>query len=93
MATKGVTMPNGTSLLDEIDSAVSVTAEAARRKTWFDHLPADAQQTLSAARDKFRSGGYEITRNALAKVLVGHATKHGWKVCDVRRMVEWLAQS
>jgi hypothetical protein len=91
MATKGVTMPKAT-LLDEIDSAVAVTAEAARRKTWFDHLPADGQQVLVAARDKFRAGGYEITRHALARVLVDHAAKQGWKVADSRRMSEWLAQ-
>jgi hypothetical protein len=80
-------------LLDEIDSAVTATAEAARRKTWFDHLPADAQQTLAAAREKFAAGGYDITRHALAKVLVDHAKRHDWKVCDQRRMAEWLAQS
>ncbi len=85
-------MPKAT-LLDEIDSAVAVTAEAARRKTWFDHLPADAQQTLTAAREKFLAGGYEITRHALAKVLVDHAKRHGWKVCDHRRMSEWLASN
>jgi hypothetical protein len=80
-------------LLDEIDSAVAVTAEASRRKTWFDCLQSDAQQVLVAARDKFRAGGYEITRYALARVLVDHATKHGWKVCDTKRMSEWLASN
>jgi hypothetical protein len=80
-------------LLDEIDSAVAVTAEAARRKTWFDCLPSDAQQLLVAARDKFHAGGYEIARYALARVLVDHATKHGWKVCDTKRMSEWLASN
>lgn len=81
------------SLLDEIDSAVTATAEAARRKTWFDCLPSDAKQLMIAARDKFHAGGYEITRHALARVLIEHATKHGWKVCDTKRMSEWLAQS
>lgn len=79
------------SLLDEIDSAVAVTAEAAKRKTWFDALPTEAQQTLTAARDKFNAGGYEISRLALGRVLVDHATKRGWKIADARRMAEWLA--
>jgi hypothetical protein len=81
------------SLLDEIDSAVEATATAAKRLNWFEKLPPDAQQTLAAARDKFRSGGYEISKLALSRVLVDHATKHGWKVCDARRMAEWLASN
>ncbi len=80
------------SLLDEIDSAVAVRAQS-KRTTWFDTLPPDAKAVLNAARDKFRNGEYSIARLSLAKVLVAHATKHGWKICDARRMSEWLASN
>jgi hypothetical protein len=85
-------MPQDT-LLDELDSIVEATAQASRRKTWFDHLPSDAREVLTAARKKFHAGGYEISRHALAKVLIEHAKGRGWRTCDQRRMCEWLLQS
>jgi len=49
--------------------------------------------TLLAAKAKFRSGEYGRTRRlTLARILVDYGHEHGWKVCDPKRMSEWLAK-
>lgn len=78
--------------LADIDASVATIA-AERQLTWFDRLPTDAMDTLLAAKTKFRSGGYGSTKRlTLARILVNYGQEHGWKVCDSKRMSEWLAK-
>ena len=78
--------------LADIDASVATIA-AERQLTWFDRLPTDAMDTLLAAKAKFRSGEYGRTRRlALARILVDYGHEHGGKVCDPKRMSEWLAK-
>lgn len=79
----------GKSLLSEIDAAVA--EKSVSRSTWFDRLPPDASETLCAARDKFRAGGYgRLKALPLARILIEHAAKRKWTLCDPRRLSEWL---
>lgn len=80
-------------MLADIDAAVAaVTAE--RRLTWFDRLPTEAMDTLLAAREKFHAGGYgKLRRLTLARILIDHAAKRGWRTCDDKRLSEWLAKT
>lgn len=80
-------------LLAELDAAVESVAAANKRRTWLDTLPPDAKQLFLEARKKFQAGGYQVKRYTLAAVLCEHAEKNGWRVCDQRRMGQWLAQS
>lgn len=84
-------MMGKSNLLADIDAAVVIAVAASRPVTWFDRLPTEAQDALLAARTKFHAGGYgDISRFALARVLVAYAKEHGWKTCDRKRMHEWL---
>lgn len=80
---------SGKSLLADIDAAAAVAAVS--RTTWFDRLPPDAVETLCAARDKFRAGGYgKLKAQPLARILLEHGSKRGWTLCDIKRLSEWL---
>lgn len=81
------------SALAAIDAAVAEVVNA-QRVTWFDRLPADAQDTLAAAREKFYSGGYgTLKRTTLCRILIEHAAKQGWKTPKLKGMCEWLAKN
>lgn len=79
--------------LADIDAAVALAAASTRRLTWFERLPADAQEKFLAAREKFHSGGYgSLARLTLARALIDYAEKNGLRACDYKRMGEWLAK-
>ena len=80
------------SAIAAIDAAVSELLNA-QRLTWFDRLPDDARETLTAARAKFHAGGYgNLKRNTLCRILIEHAAKQGWKTPKLKGMTEWLAR-
>ena len=79
----------GKSLLADIDAAAA--AASVTRTIWFDRLPPDAVETLNAAREKFMAGGYgQLKAQPLARILLEHAAKRGWVLCDIKRLAEWL---
>lgn len=77
-------------VLDAIDQAVTAHVSMSQPRTWFERLPTEAQETLTAARDKFLAGGYTVTRTVLARVLISHAEKRGWKLGYLKRLTSWL---
>lgn len=80
------------STLAAIDAAVAEVVNA-QRATWFDRLPDDARETLTAARAKFHAGGYgTLKRNTLSRVLMAHAAERGWKIPMTKGLNEWLAK-
>ena len=83
-------MAKASPFLADIDAAV--TSQCSRR-TWFDALGDDAQAELLAVRKRWRDGGYTVKRFTLARLIVSAATDRGWKVCDHKRMSEWLARN
>ena len=82
-------MGKASPFLADLDAAVT---QQCGRRTWFDLLDADAQAELLAARKRWRDGGYTVKRQTLARLIVSAATDRGWKVCDIKRMSEWLAK-
>jgi len=83
-------MTKGIGLLSAVDTAAKNYRE---RMTWFDCLKDDARDELLAARKKWHAGGYSLKRLTLARLIVKAAKDRGWKVCDSKRMSEWLAKN
>jgi len=80
-------MPKATSLLADVDAAAK---SFRNRTTWFDMLGSEAQSELLAARQKWHAGGFTLKRYQVSRLIVKAATNRGWKVCDEKRMAEWL---
>jgi hypothetical protein len=83
-------MAKASPFLADIDNAIT---QQCARPTWFDLLAADAQSELLAVRKRWHAGGYTVKRLTLARLIIKVATDRGWKVCDYKRMGEWLAKN
>lgn len=84
-------MAKARSLVDLIGTGL---AEATHRRTWFDDLTPEAQAELLDVRKRFQAGEFGQRGKALtvAKLLAPSCEERGWKVCDIKRMSEWLRQ-
>lgn len=81
-------MAKGKTLADLV--AAGVAAES-KRQTWWELLPDEARQELTAVREQWLAGGYgRAKRGTVARILVAHCGERGWKTCDVKRLSEWL---
>lgn len=77
------------SLLDAVVNAV----QAHRRLGWFESLPDETQAELLEIRRTWQSGGYPVTRTALAKILSEKCEERGLKTVKEKKFAEWLSKS
>lgn len=84
-------MAKAKTLADLIGNGI---AEVTHRRTWWDDLDATAQAELTDVRQRFQRGefGPKAKPWTVAKMLVPMCETRGWKVCDTKRMSEWLRE-
>lgn len=76
----------GTGLLDDVLTAVK--NQKPGMKTWFDRLPADAQEQLSTVRETFDPTKHQ--KKAFANAIIQAATSRGWQTGGVQAVLAWL---
>lgn len=84
-------MAKGKTLADIVGSGI---AETTTRRTWWHYLPEDARTELADVRRKFQAGEYgpKVRSLTVARMILPHCEERGWKVCDSKRMSEWLRE-
>jgi hypothetical protein len=76
------------SLLDAVNDAVKVCKPI----SWWDALPKDVQGELAEIRKTFKSGGYQIKRLTLARILSDKCRERGLHTCAEKGFVKWLSK-
>lgn len=78
-------------LADLIGSGI---AEITQRSTWWHCLPDEAREELADVRKRFHAGEYgpRAKAHTIARLLMPHCEAKGWKICDIKRLAEWLRE-
>jgi hypothetical protein len=84
MATKGVTMPKGISLLEEVESCI------AGKGSWLDRLPPEALAELEEVRTRFKAGQYTAKPYQIAAAIIASGKRRGWNFPNDKNLVRWL---
>jgi hypothetical protein len=77
------------SLLESVGEAV----KACKPASWWDALPKDVQSELLEIRKTFQSGGYQIKRLTLARILSDKCQERGLHTCREKGFVQWLSKN
>jgi hypothetical protein len=77
------------SLLESVGEAV----KECKPSSWWDALPKDVQGELIEIRKTFQSGGYQIKRLTLARILSEKCKERGLHTCATKGFVEWLQKN
>jgi len=71
------------------DVAARIELRRAGYASWFDRLPADAQEECKAVRDAFRRGDLG-NQTVAARALISAAQERGWAIAALKQVTEWL---
>ncbi len=82
-------MAKGSSLIQSVGEAVKDCKPA----SWWDALPKDVQGELLEIRKTFHSGGYQVKRLTLARILFDKCHERGLRTCKEKGFVEWLRKN
>ena len=77
------------SLMELVSNAV----KECKPSSWWDALPKDVQGELIEIRKTFQSGGYQIKRLTLARILSEKCKERGLHTCATKGFVEWLQKN
>lgn len=76
-------------LLDDV--SVNIKQTRAGYQSWFEKLPAEAQEECALVREAFRRG--EIgPRTVIARALIAAAKERGWQIAQEKQVSSWLAK-
>lgn len=72
----------------------AILAECSRKRhiCWFDKLPDDAQQAISATASQFHEGQLGASRKAVAKAILQCITQECGASVSIKSVDEWLAK-
>jgi hypothetical protein len=79
-------MSKGSTLIDEVLGGVANAAPGG--VTWFERLPADAQEELEAVRQKFDPAIHQ--KRAFYKAIKAAAARRGWHIAGETQVTRWL---
>lgn len=74
------------SLLDDV--LARATGSKPGFKSWFERLPADAQEELLAVRATFDPMTHQ--KNAFASAIMSACADRGWATCGRQGVIDWL---
>jgi|LakMenEpi03Aug12_release.lakeMendotaPanAssembly.Ray.scaffolds.fasta_scaffold3760178_1 hypothetical protein len=76
-----------------LTESVSNAVKECKPSSWWDALPKDVQGELIEIRKTFQSGGYQIKRLTLARILSEKCKERGLHTCATKGFVEWLQKN
>jgi hypothetical protein len=76
------------SLIDAVSDAVKVC----KPSNWWAALPKETQNELLEIRKTFQSGGYQIKKLTLARILSDKCKERGLHTCREKGFVQWLSK-